>query len=180
MRKLLRFAAGHKRLTGSTIVLGIGLLIFVLIWFQPQKLFIDTSVAERLPSARPDGERPAAKGTAPKETAPKGIASGSFRALAHRATGTATIFRLADGSYVLRLEDLDTENGPDLRVYLSEATASAQGREFAEDFVDLGALKGNRGDQNYEIPGGVDVSRFRSAVIWCRRFTVGFGVAPLE
>jgi hypothetical protein len=64
-------------------------------------------------------------------------------------------------------------------VYLSEIPASDDWHAYGERYLDLGALKGNRGDQNYEIPPGTDLTRFESAVIWCRRFTVGFGVAPL-
>jgi hypothetical protein len=80
----------------------------------------------------------------------------------------------------VRFEDFEVENGPDLRVYLSRADADAPQRELAGDFVDLGDLKGNIGDQNYLVPGSVDLTRYRSAVVWCRRFSVGFAVAPLH
>jgi Electron transfer DM13 len=84
------------------------------------------------------------------------------------------------GRLILRLERLSTSNGPDLRVYLSHMPASAGLRAYRTGFIDLGALKGNRGNQNYAIPAGTDLSAFKSAVIWCRRFAVGFGVAPLQ
>ena len=71
------------------------------------------------------------------------------------------------------------ENGPDLRVYLSEARAEAED-DLADQFLDLGALKGNIGDQNYALPEGTDVSDYKSAVVWCRRFSVGFAVAPVD
>src|SRR6266545_4802355 len=77
-------------------------------------------------------------------------------------------------------ECLDTLNGPDLHVYLSEVPAGGDARAYGERFVDLGKLKGNKGNQNYRLPVNVDLSRYRSAVIWCKRFTVGFGVAPLS
>lgn len=105
---------------------------------------------------------------------------GDFRRLEHPTSGTAKVIELSDGRRFLRFEDLDTSNGPDLRVYLSEIEASDDWFAYGERFVDLGALKGNRGNQNYEIPDDVDLSRYESAVIWCRRFTVGFGVAPLD
>jgi hypothetical protein len=108
------------------------------------------------------------------------VASGKFQSLEHMTTGGATILRFADGRTFLRMSDLETSNGPDLRVYLSEIRASDDWYAYGERFVDLGALKGNLGNQNYAVPADVDLSRFRSAVIWCRRFTVGFGVAPLE
>ncbi|MGE5743040.1 MAG: DM13 domain-containing protein, partial [Gemmatimonadota bacterium] len=94
--------------------------------------------------------------------------------------GAATIYRLADGRLVLRLTEFATSNGPDVRVYLvaaddvqDEAAAKLAG------FVDLGALKGNIGNQNYDVPAGLDLSRYRAVSIWCRRFSVNFGAAPL-
>ena len=79
-----------------------------------------------------------------------------------------------DGVRVLRIEDLDTSNGPDVKVVLSPDPDG-----YADGAVSLGTLKGNKGSQNYEIPDGVDLASFRSVVIWCKRFTVDFGVAPL-
>jgi hypothetical protein len=65
-------------------------------------------------------------------------------------------------------------------VYLSHVPAGGDLRAYREGFIDLGALKGNRGSQNYAIPAGTDLSAFKSAVIWCRRFAAGFAVAPLS
>ena len=110
---------------------------------------------------------------------PTTLASGRFRSLEHRTTGTVRVVRLSNGSHVLRIEDLDTSNGPDLRVYLSELPSNLGWRDYGERYIELGALKGNRGDQNYRIPTGTDLSRYKSLVIWCVRFKVGFGVAPL-
>ena len=160
----LGFLARHKRLIVAALVLAIALVVFVLVWFQPQKLVIEETVNET-PAPAPSTQV---------------LASGEFRSLEHTTTGTASIVELPDGRRVLRFEDLDTSNGPDLRVYLSEIEASDNWRIYGERFVDLGALKGNRGNQNYAIPAGTDLDRFKSAVVWCRRFTVGFGVAPLE
>ena len=84
------------------------------------------------------------------------------------------------GHLILRLERLATSNGPDLRVYLSHVPAGSGLHAYRTGFIDLGALKGNRGSQNYAIPAGTDLAAFKSAVIWCRRFAVGFGVAPLS
>ena len=108
------------------------------------------------------------------------LARGEFRSLEHTTTGTARLIALADGSVVLRFDDLDTSNGPDLRVYLSPIAAGPDWHVYGRDALDLGPLKGNRGDHNYVVPRGTDLSRYRSAVVWCRRFTVGFGVAPLD
>jgi hypothetical protein len=91
------------------------------------------------------------------------------------------VLELADGRRFLRLENLDTSNGPDLRVYLTDQPLSDDWHVWDDGvIVDLGALKGNVGSSNYEISAGMDLSRFRTAVVWCRRFEVGFGVAPLD
>jgi hypothetical protein len=81
---------------------------------------------------------------------------------------------------ILRFQDLDTSNGPDLHVYLSELPATDDWRAYGVRYLDLGKLKGNIGSQNYALPEGLDLSRFRSAVVWCERFAVGFGVAGLR
>ena len=105
------------------------------------------------------------------------LRAGRFEAVRHPAAGTATAIRLARGGRVLTLTDFDVDNGPDLRVYLVAGPARSEGE--VDEFVDLGALKGNRGDQQYEIPDGVDVGRYATAVIWCRAFSVLFARAPL-
>ena len=98
----------------------------------------------------------------------------------HKGSGAATIYQLEDGSHVLRLEDFRVTNGPDLRVLLSKAPDIRDRGEFQQyDYVELDRLKGNIGNQNYEIPGDVAVSDFRSAVIYCKAFHVLFSVAPL-
>jgi len=167
-------------------IIAVALIAFVMVWFQPHKLFIETEVDEAIPGGstppieasteasgeQDDGEEPA--------SGPVTLLSGGFSRLEHETSGEALVIELEDGRRFLRLEDLDTSNGPDLRVYLSEIPASDDWFAYGERFVDLGALKGNRGNQNYAIPGDVDLARYKSAVIWCRRFTVGFGVAPLR
>ena len=99
----------------------------------------------------------------------------------HQGSGTATILRSATGSHLLRLEDLDVTNGPDLHVILSP-TSDPQGRGdlMAAGWADLGELRGNRGNQNYPIPPNVDVTKQRSVVIYCMPFHVIFSVASLE
>ena len=186
VHRLAGFVRRHPRWSVSAAVLGIGLAIFVLLWFQPQKLFLNQTVDEALPSAAPASPAApvqATAGASPQASPASGpttLASGRFQSLEHETTGRALLIQLPDGSHILRFENLDTSNGPDLRVYLSEIPASDDWHAYGERFVDLGALKGNLGDQNYRIPRSVDLSRYRSAVIWCRRFTVGFGVAPLD
>jgi Electron transfer DM13 len=120
-------------------------------------------------------------GGAPASAAePVEIAAGSFHSNAHPTKGRATIYRLDDGRRVLRLTEFKTSNGPDVRVYLV-AAADVQKEDAAKKagIVDLGALKGNVGDQNYDVPAGLDLSKYRAVSIWCRRFSVNFGAAPL-
>ncbi len=90
----------------------------------------------------------------------------------HNAAGIAKVIYLEGESDVLRLEDFSVTNGPDLYVYL--ATDSQ-----ASDFVDLGRLKANNGNQNYEIPEGTDLSKYNTVVVWCKQFSVYFGGAEL-
>lgn len=106
------------------------------------------------------------------------LGRGGFEPVAHAATGTATTIRRARGGRVLTLTGFEVENGPDLRVYLVARPA----REESEvnDFEDLGALKGNKCDQQYELTGEIDLDRYRTVVIWCRAFSVNFAQAPLR
>ena len=91
----------------------------------------------------------------------------------HNAEGTAKIIPLQDNTNVLRLENLKVTNGPDLYVYLSTDKS-------AVDFVNLGRLKANNGNQNYDIPPGTDLSKYDTALIWCKAFSVLFGSAELK
>ena len=106
---------------------------------------------------------------------------GSFYNIAHEGMGTATIYQLADGSRILRFEGFEVLNGPDLHVYLApqNPVPNTIGVEL-EGSVDLGELKGNIGDQNYEIPADLDLNAFGSVVIWCQPFRVPFIAAPLQ
>jgi len=168
-------------------------------WFAPQNLVLDRTVNEQLPSVAPATSDPqstanppiptpsrqrdrvqTAPSATPAVTEPRTLAQGIFRSLEHSTSGAALIVELADGARFLRLSNLDTSNGPDLRVILSDRAPSNGWYGYADGHhLDLGGLKGNIGSSNYAIPTGTDLSRFRSAVIWCRRFAVGFGVAPV-
>ncbi|MGC0327695.1 hypothetical protein RKD23_000685 [Streptomyces sp. SAI-170] len=148
----------------------------VLYLFQPWKAFTDTRVEEALPTA----VGPARKEAAPKQDiVPENLAEGTFVTHEHDTSGTARTIRLADGARLLRLEDLRTSDGPDVRVYLSTRDADEVRSGLGDGAVELGELKGNLGDQNYTVPAGTDLSGFRSAVLWCKRFSVSFGAADL-
>lgn len=105
------------------------------------------------------------------------VARAAFEGVgSYRAAGDVVVYRQDDGSHVVRFEGLDTEAGPDLKVWLVE--------RFEGDVVDghvaLGELRSTRGDQNYDVPDGVDPTAFAGVSIWCERFGVGFGAAPFE
>jgi hypothetical protein len=91
----------------------------------------------------------------------------------HDAMGIARVIPIGGGENVLRLEDLVVTNGPDLYVYLSTDKS-------ASDFVNLGRLKANIGNQNYPIPTGTDMTKYDTVLIWCRAFSVLFGSADLK
>lgn len=150
---------------------------FVLYWFQPQALLLDKRIDEKAPGMMKDEAVP--KEDAMEEEGAMMSPSSAFRGLKYDTTGKAILAKQEDGSYLLRLEDFETQNGPDLKVYLSTALADADPSTFDDDFISLGNLNGNIGNQNYSVPGGTDLAKYKSVVIWCRRFSVGFGVAPL-
>ena len=109
------------------------------------------------------------------------LASGTFHSVAHQSAGQATVLQLADGKRVLRFSNFQTSNGPDVRVYLV-ASADAKDSDTVKNagFVEVAALKGNIGDQNYEIASDLDLSKYRAVTIWCKRFGVNFATAPLS
>ncbi|WP_327309335.1 DM13 domain-containing protein [Streptomyces sp. NBC_01298] len=165
----------------AALLLGLGLY-----WFQPWKLWQDATVNESLPAAAPAASPPPA--TAPSATqaapaTPRTLAQGTLISHEHDTTGTVKLIRLPDGSHTLRLENLDTSNGPDLRVWLTDAPVkegTAGWRVFDDGkYVSLGKLKGNKGDQNYALPADVNPSDYGSVTIWCDRFDVSFGAAAL-
>jgi len=122
----------------------------------------------------------AAEGEVPPSF-PLTLGEGAFIDLAHTGTGAVTIIELEDGTRILRFEDLDVLNGPDLRVILSpSALVEDDGAYDDGAFVDLGPLKGNKGNQNYEIPAEIDLDDFATVAIWCRRFNVSFNAAPIR
>ena len=169
---------------GGVVVVGV---VFALVWFQPHKLFIDDRVDEAIPTAAPasttgSGSSPVPSPPAgrPAAVEPVEVARGEFVSIDHGTTGAARVVELADGRRVVRLEGLDTSNGPDLYVYLTANPAAGEEAAFDDEFVDLGRLKGNQGDQNYDLPPDIDLDRYATVVIWCDRFDSAFGAADLR
>ena len=137
---------------------------------------VDEEVATATAPAEPaEAAERAGRGKAPAERGNVLLSSGSFEAAAHETSGRARLIRRAGGDEVLTLTDFETDSGPDLRVYLTTGDGSDAG-----DHVDLGGLKGNKGDQQYPIPRGTDLSKYTGVSIWCRAFSVNFGHAALK
>lgn len=105
------------------------------------------------------------------------VRAGSFEPVRHEARGQARVLELSDGARVLTLTSFAVDNGPDLRVYAVAGPARTE--DEVDDFVDLGALKGNRGNQQYALPAGFDAERYSTVVVWCRAFSALFARAPL-
>lgn len=157
------------------VLVVVGLVVVVAAWyaFRPERLFINQKVNENFPAAQTQAaEKKAAE--------PVALASGHFHSVAHESAGLATVYQLPDGKRVLRLTEFKTSNGPDVQLYLV-ASNDANDNDTVKKagFVTLGALKGNEGDQNYDVPSDVDLTKYRAVTVWCRRFAVNFATAPL-
>ncbi len=157
-----------------TLLVILGLVIVVVAWylFRPELLFISKTVDEEFP-----GDSPARN---IQSDTPQILFKGNFHGVAHETKGVATIHQLSDGKRVLRFTEFETSNGPDVQVYLVAADDANDNETVTKaGFVHIGPLKGNIGDQNYDVPSDVDLSKYRAVTIWCRRFGVNFGTAPL-
>ncbi|MBV7412109.1 DM13 domain-containing protein [Dermabacteraceae bacterium TAE3-ERU27] len=179
----------------------------VLALTQPWRAFTSSTVDEALPgtsapsaqsapaqeksaqekpaadkSAPEDGSAPAQAQEREKPAAPAGpvtLAQGEFTSLEHKTSGTAKIVELPDGSRVLRLENLASSDGPDLKVIVTGKSGGYESLKQA-DYTSLGALKATHGNQNYALPADFDIKNAASVLIWCERFSAPFGVASLK
>ncbi|MGF1472810.1 MAG: DM13 domain-containing protein [Rubrobacteraceae bacterium] len=127
-----------------------------------------------------ENDREDAADPPPEPEGPERVSAGTFHDVEYEGTGEAVVYRLEDGSHVLRLENLDVDNGPDLFVYAmaaGEATDSPAVEEAG--FVNAGPLKGNQGNQTYALPADFDPQTHRAISIWCQRFSANFVTAPL-
>jgi hypothetical protein len=200
MGRIRSFVRRHRAATAIGATLFVAAAVFGVVWFEPHKLFVDDVVEEDVPTVavpttqtdpteEPPGlpdpsDAPTAEPTSTGEPRPAGpttLAEGDFRPLEHAVEGTARVLQLEDGSLFLRFEDLNVSNGPDLRVYLTDQPLSDDWHVWDDGaYLDLGDLKGNIGSQNYLLDADTDLDRWKTVVIWCRRFEVGFAVAPLS
>lgn len=177
-RRWDRVARRHPVATTVTMAV-VAVIVLPIGWYLGSPLFISTSVDEPAPVAIASPEPSSAVPSAAPSAAPSPAANeraGSFVGADefHFGSGTARLIETAPGSFTVRLEDFAVRNGPDLFVYLSP---SADG--YTDGAVELGSLKADRGNQNYEVPAGTDVAAARSVVIWCRQFSVLFAAAEL-
>jgi hypothetical protein len=173
MRRLLIWVGVPVALIG----LGVGLAVF-----EPWRAFTSSHLDEPVPVAAPVSTT--ATSTSASTTTPPPqpvvLAEGAFVSQEHDTSGTARVLELPDGSRVLRLEGFATSDGPDVHVWLSDATAGGDWGSYDDGrYVPLGEIKATEGNHNYAIPAGADLTGLRSAVIWCDRFDVAFGSAAL-
>ena len=149
----------------------VGIPILIVAWWEcrPEKLWINQKVNEAAPFVSTDDPQP--------------LYTGLLQGKAHQTSGRATIYKSADGKQYLRLTDFSTSNGPDVHVVLAQSTDKNLTQDIVKgslDNVELGVLKGNQGDQNYDLSAPVDLQKYDAVVIYCERFHAVFGVAHLE
>lgn len=180
--------------TSKISAVGFGVALLVVGWWLLKPLFIDKEINEALPMASQVEqviEKTADKGkeasemenktpampVADKETAKQTTArfEGAFvdGEPGHHAKGKAVTLVNGDTT-ILRLEDLDATNGPDLHLFLAKPGSKTG------DGINLGKLKGNIGNQNYELPQNTDLSVYSKVVIYCKQFSVDFGYSELK
>jgi hypothetical protein len=164
-------ARRHPRGTVAGLVLAVALL-GPLGWYLGSPLFVSNSIDEAPPIVAAQVSPGPGASPAPDTNGRTGSFSGADEF--HFGSGTARLIETAPGVFTVRLQDFAVRNGPDLYVYLSP---SADG--YADGSVELGRLKADTGNQNYEVPAGADVTGVRSVVIWCKQFAVLFAAAPL-
>jgi hypothetical protein len=155
------------------IFIAVGVVVLAIAWyaFRPELLFINKTVSEEFPGGA---------AVASIEKGPMVVTKGAFKGLAHETKGLASIYQLSNGKRTLRLTEFETSNGPDVHVYLTAAEVEKGNDSIKQTgFIDLGSMKGNKGDQNYDIPEDIDLNKFKNVTIWCARFGVNFGQAPL-
>ena len=153
------------------IVVPVVVIALFAIWyaFRPERLIVNQRVQEKFPGHETSSS-----------SNPQALESGSFHSILHPTQGTATVYRLEDGSHVLRFTNFSTSNGPDVHIYMVAANdANDAATVLHAGFIDLGSIKGNTGDQNYTLGPDVDLSKYRAVSVWCKRFSVNFGTAPL-
>ncbi len=180
MRRLFR-----RPITWVALSIALAGLIVGLLLFEPWRAFTHSRVDEPVPVAANEAPKQASQPTTSEAPAPPAqpevLAEGAFISQEHPTSGTARVLKLTDGSSVLRLEGFSTSDGPDVHVWLTDQKAGGPDGSYDDGrYVTLGELKATDGNQNYPIPGQADLTGLQSVVIWCDRFNVAFGSAPLS
>ncbi|WP_336249475.1 DM13 domain-containing protein [Stomatohabitans albus] len=177
----------NPKVVGASIAGGLLLVSGGLWLFKPWLLFVDKTVNQPLPITSAsvqmvDSSEMAS--TLSNDGAASLVADGDFISHEHETTGKASIVQLANGKYQLAFENLDTSNGPDVHVWVSagEVVDGVAGLKAAGDHdkIDLGVIKGNKGNQLYDLPDDFDPTKWKSIDLWCDQFDVSFGAAPLN
>ena len=151
------------------VVISLVVVFLIVAWyaFRPERLVVDKRADEAVPAA--------------SASSLAALASGPFHGIAHETKGTATVYQDTNGNRVLRLSNFSTSNGPDVHVYMVAADNAYDAATVEHaGFIDLGNIKGNIGDQDYTLARDLDLSRYRAVSIWCKRFSVNFGTAPMK
>lgn len=149
----------------------LGVLILIGAWwlFRPEKLWVNKKVDEPAPFAA--------------NADPDPIYTGLLSGRAHPTSGRASIYQTPEGNRELRLTNFTTSNGPDVHIVLAQSADESLKRDFVKgnlSGVELGPMKANEGDQNYDLPSSADLERYDTVVVYCVRFHVIFATAKLE
>ena len=177
----------RRYLVSGLVVLAVAGIVFGLVLFKPWLLFVDVRVNDALPQVTPTsglhGVTPAAGTPSATPAGPSQLSAGTLISHEHETSGTVRIVQNPDGTRVLSIENLSTSSGPNVHVWLSAAdvVTGSDGNTTAGGaaYLDLGPIKGNLGDQVYDIPAGTDLAKYRSVDLWCVQFGVSFGAAQL-
>lgn len=191
----------RRKVLAVLIPCTVAVLLIGAYLFQPWRLFTSSTLNEALPEAVPAASSPsnttavspsgptdsmqptpspATAGAPASEAAPVVVARGDFQSQEHPTSGTASLLTLADGTQLVRLENLASSDGPDVKIWLSELDAGGDWFKYrGGKYLDLGLIKATHGTHNYVIPAGADLSGLDTVVLWCDRFSVAFGSAAL-
>ncbi|WP_309108530.1 DM13 domain-containing protein [Arthrobacter sp.] len=191
----------RRNVLAMLIPCAVAVLLIGAYLFQPWRLFTSSTLNEALPEAVSASSSPsnttavspssptesiqptpsaATAGAPVSEAAPIVVAKGDFQSQEHPTSGTASLLKLADGTQLVRLENLASSDGPDIKIWLSELDAGGDWFKYrGGKYLDLGPIKATHGSHNYVIPAGADLSGLDTVVLWCDRFSVAFGSAAL-
>jgi hypothetical protein len=150
------------------ILVAVGLPVLVALWwaFRPEKLWINKTVNEPAPFDESSGPQP--------------ILTARFEGKSQQISGRATIYKKPGGQEYLRLSDFTAPNDSDIHIVLGRGDDENLAQDVVNDSVDLGSLKTNQGDQNYDVPAATDLNKYDAVVIYGERSHVTLGLAKLE